>query len=383
MSDFASTWTRGRRESGNSAEQWASDLRTISTVFGCVAVESQGGSGADAEVEANAELYNDLFQKMQRRVYSFEGTIRQFLVDDKGMVLIACFGLLAHENDAERATRCAMSISSALGKIGVASSYGVTTGEVFCGLVGGETRCEYALIGDAVNMAARLMASTQGEIRCDVETYTRSCKRVVFEHLDPISVKGKAEKVKVFKPLAGTVSAALSLRKIPLIGRDEEMRMVLRTIDAFADMGYSSAVIFEGESGMGKSRMLRETVERINRHKLPILPDRGAYETMPGDGTLSFIVAILKEIWQLKEEMPVDVRTQLVKAEVQKLVSPFALKHINLLEYVMPSLDFHKDDDASSSLPTSSVFSVLVRLVTGFVLVRVKASRTVLVCDNR
>ena len=136
----------------------------------------------------------------QKRIYDYEGTVRQFLVDDKGMVLIACFGLVAHENDAERATRCAMEISTDLRKERIISSSGVTTGEVYCGLVGGETRCEYALIGDVVNMAARLMASTSDEIRCDLATYTRSCTRVVFEKLEPIKVKGKEEKQQVFKP---------------------------------------------------------------------------------------------------------------------------------------------------------------------------------------
>merc|ERR1711965_926189 len=125
---------------------------------------------------------------MQRRIYSYEGTIRQFLVDDKGTVLIANFGIVAHENDAERATRCSMDISSDLRKQQISSSSGVTTGKVFCGLVGSEMRCEYALIGDVVNMAARLMASTKDEIRCDVETYTRSCKRIVFDYVEPIKV---------------------------------------------------------------------------------------------------------------------------------------------------------------------------------------------------
>lgn len=39
MGDFATTWSRGRRESGNSAEQWASQLRTISILFCCLAIE--------------------------------------------------------------------------------------------------------------------------------------------------------------------------------------------------------------------------------------------------------------------------------------------------------------------------------------------------------
>ena len=229
-----------------------------------------------------------------------------------------------------------MDVSSDLQKAGITSSCGVTTGEVFCGLVGGDTRCEYALIGDVVNMAARLMASTTEEIRVDLETFSRSCKRIVYEHLEPIKVKGKASKIKVFKPVAGSVSAALSLRKIPLIGRNEELAMVRRNIDAFSDLSYSSALIFEGDGGMGKSRMLEETVEIINKHKLAIGPRKGKYETMPGDAVLAFVAAILEEQWHLTKEMTVDARTTLVKDEIQRLASPFANKNIALLEYVIP-----------------------------------------------
>ena len=151
MGDFASTWSRGRRESGNTAEAWASNFRTISTVFCCLAVEGSAESDRMAGLGgSDLELYDEIFRTMQTRVYSYEGTIRQFLVDDKGMVLIACYGIQAHENDAERATRCAMGIASDLAaKFDISSSAGVTTGDVYCGLVGGETRCECEFTFDA------------------------------------------------------------------------------------------------------------------------------------------------------------------------------------------------------------------------------------------
>ena len=325
-------------------------------------------------------LFNDIFRKMQRRVYSYEGTVRQFLVDDKGMVLIACFGIVAHENDAERATRCAMDIEHDLIKESITSSCGVTTGEVFCGLVGGETRCEYALIGDVVNMSARLMAATKDEIRVDVETYTRSCQRVVYEHLDPIKVKGKDQPIKVFKPTSGSVSAALTLRQIRLIGRKEELAMVLSRVDAFSDLSYTSAIIFEGDSGMGKTRMLQETVQALNRHKLSITPRKGSYETLSGDPYLCFIATILEEQFHLTDEMTIDARTALVKSEVQKLGSTYANKNVSLLEFVIPGLAFRRD--SSTALPPGSVFTVITRMVSGIIVSAVKKEKAVFVCDN-
>ena len=200
----------------------------------------------------------------------------------------------AHAN-----TGCAMRIGKELREMGVSSSAGVTTGEVYCGLVGGETRCEYALIGDVVNMAARLMASTADDIRVDLETYDRSCKRVLFERLDPIRVKGKVAKIKVFRPVAGSVSAALSLRKTPLIGRSEDMELITARVDAFNDLSASHTIILQGEAGVGKTRFLEEVVTVLHKHKLHLKPKQAHYEAMSQDATLNFMGSVLQEFWNL------------------------------------------------------------------------------------
>ena len=62
-------------------------------------------------------------------------------------------------------------------------------------------------------------------------------------------------------------SAALSLRKMPLIGRDEETAMVIQAVDAFADLSYSSAIVFEGEAGTGKTHMLEKARECVQRRE--------------------------------------------------------------------------------------------------------------------
>ena len=131
MADFSETWSRGRRESGNTTEQWVSDLRTVSVLFCCLGLEQQIKERVDAE--GRCELFQGIFLVLQRAVYKHGGVVRQFLVDDKGCVLIAVFGLVAHENDPERATRCAMSINKHLQRMQIISSIGVTTGKVFCG----------------------------------------------------------------------------------------------------------------------------------------------------------------------------------------------------------------------------------------------------------
>ena len=66
MGDFATTWSRGRKTSGMSAKQWASDLRTISTIFTCLAVEGEGGNDSESSAERDLELYDSLFKSMQK-----------------------------------------------------------------------------------------------------------------------------------------------------------------------------------------------------------------------------------------------------------------------------------------------------------------------------
>ena len=248
------------------------------------------------------------------------------------------------------------------------------------------------------------MASTPDEIRCDLETYNRSCKRVSYEKLDPIKVKGKDKKIDVFKPVAGSVSAALTLRQVPLIGRDEEILLVSRGIDAFDDLAYTSAIIFQGEAGMGKSKLLEESIKCIQGHKLKMTPRNGQFEVrlavradskrkefnltlflnpkqaMPTDHALSFIGAILTEMWNLDSANSKDARTDIVRTAVKRTAIPFAIKHIGLLGHVLPGLDFRKNSVAS--MPPASLFCILVRMVSSFVVAELKQNKTVVLCDN-
>lgn len=109
---------------------------------------------------------------MQEVIFRFEGMVRQFLVDDKGTVLIAVFGVppYKHIDDPIRAVKTALEISEILERRNMQYSIGITTGNVFCGSVGSEIRQEYAMVGDTVNLSAILMGVAYNKklnILCD------------------------------------------------------------------------------------------------------------------------------------------------------------------------------------------------------------------------
>ena len=143
-------------------------LREVTTMF------MSWDSYDEAEHKDLLQLQKFFFAA-QKVLAESAGFIRQFLVDDKGCVLIACWGVptASHPDNARRAVCAAAMISRQLLRLGMKTSIGITTGNVFCGSVGSYVRREYAVIGDVVNLAARLMGKSDGRIFIDEPTYSR------------------------------------------------------------------------------------------------------------------------------------------------------------------------------------------------------------------
>lgn len=144
-------------------------------------------------------------------VHGRGGTVRQFIRDDKGTVLIALFGLpgSAHEDDERRALLVASDTIFALrARCGLSAITGIASGMAFCGLVGApELRCEYAAMSSSVNLAARLMGKAHGTkngIICDGATHHRVqqgdyASHFDFQALEPMNAKGFIKPVEVFE----------------------------------------------------------------------------------------------------------------------------------------------------------------------------------------
>jgi class 3 adenylate cyclase len=115
---------------------------------------------------------------------------------------ILVFGLapLAHEDDARRAVLAALDIRSRLTSMGHACAVGVASGRAFCGSIETSTRSDYAVIGDPMNLAARLMQTAKDGVLCDDKTH-QLARHVRYERRSVIPAKGKADPVVVWSPL--------------------------------------------------------------------------------------------------------------------------------------------------------------------------------------
>lgn len=143
------------------------ELREVTTMF--LSLDSYS-----PVIHRDPTTLQPFFVMAQKILFESGGYLRQFLVDDKGCVFIAMWGMpsFTYTNNCSRALYCAVQISVEAKKLEHETSIGITTGNVFCGSVGAPERRDYAGIGNEVNLAARLMSKAKGRVLLDHPTFS-------------------------------------------------------------------------------------------------------------------------------------------------------------------------------------------------------------------
>ncbi len=237
---------------------WLGELRRITVLFVNL---------PDVRADTPVETMQRAMRSLQDGLYRFEGSVNKLSIDEKGVTLVAALGLppLAHEDDAIRGLRAALELRSRLDALGWSGSIGITSGRVFCGTIGSARRCEYTIIGDVVNLSARLMQAAHGGILCDAATHEAAVNRIEFETLEPVTVKGKARAIPIFRPLGEAGPHARFAGETPMIGRVAEQHLVQNRLDLLAAGREGGVVVIEGEAGIGKSRFVAGIAQSAGR----------------------------------------------------------------------------------------------------------------------
>jgi class 3 adenylate cyclase/predicted ATPase len=196
-------------------------------------------------------------------VTAFDGFVAKYMGDG---VLIYFGYPRAHEDDAERTVRAGLGVIDAVGRLNVRSvklqaRAGIATGLVVVGdLIGEGSAQEQSVVGETPNLAARLQALAEPDAVV-IAAGTRRLVGDLFEYRDlgAVEVKGIAVPVHAWQVLrpSAVESRFEALRGVvltPLIGRDEEIGLLLRRW-ARATAGDGQVVLVSGEPGIGKSRI--------------------------------------------------------------------------------------------------------------------------------
>jgi class 3 adenylate cyclase/tetratricopeptide (TPR) repeat protein len=221
--------------------------------------------GQDRIAEA-VRLLDSYLAIVQRIVSQFGG---ELLANDVGpeehKFLVAFGALIAHEDDEERAALTALNLCDEVARLGIPidQRVGISSGHIFAGDVGSPTRKDFTVMGDEVNLAARLAAGAGwGQILMSERTYKKLAGRFDFEVLPAMRVKGKKASVPVYA-LAGHRKREATLRfraGVPegaLLARDEEL-LALEGLMSLVVSGKGQVAEICGAAGIGKSRLVEE-----------------------------------------------------------------------------------------------------------------------------
>jgi len=238
-----------RLEAGQGA--WTSEIRRITVLF----IAIRGIDLRTSDTLSSTQPLAEAFETIMRR---YDGCAKEIGADDKGLVMIAMFGLPphSHEDDAARAIDAAVDFQEKVRDLGFHASIGITSGRVFCGPVGNQIRRDFTMYGDEVNLAARLMlAAAEDTVLCDESTCaTVQPHRFQFDRLPEFTVKGKSSPVAVYRAARRTYESAE-----PLVGRATEVAALRAHLES-VKKGLGGLLLIEGEPGIGKSRLVAELV---------------------------------------------------------------------------------------------------------------------------
>jgi class 3 adenylate cyclase/tetratricopeptide (TPR) repeat protein len=230
--------------------------------------------GIDYDADRAADQLDTFIRRAQGILARADGTLLQLTIGDKGSYLYAVFGApTAHEDDARRAVHAAMALRSAADDLGFLApiQIGISRGIMRAGASGSATRRTYAVLGDDVNLAARLMSqAARGEILVSGRVHTAIADVFACEPRPPIALKGKAERVPIFAVSGAQQQRAIRLQEpsyaLPMIGRERELALIEAKL-VLAGQEQGQIVGITGEAGIGKSRLLAEAIRLARRRQ--------------------------------------------------------------------------------------------------------------------
>ena len=242
--------------------------KTVTIVFSDLKGSTSLGEALDSE--SLREVMSRYFDEMRAVLEHHGGTVEKYIGD----AIMAVFGLpRVREDDALRAVRAAYAMQSALATLNdeleqrwgvqLVNRTGVNTGEV---VAGDPTTGQRLVTGDTVNVAARLeQAAPPLDVLIGEPTYRLTREAVEVEEIEPLELKGKAERVPAYRlvSVAEDREGILRHREAQLVGRERELALLEDSFEQALSEHRCWTVTLIGDAGVGKSRLSEEFLMRV------------------------------------------------------------------------------------------------------------------------
>jgi class 3 adenylate cyclase/tetratricopeptide (TPR) repeat protein len=240
--------------------------RRIITVIFCDLVESTALSEL-IDPEEFRDLLNDYQNTCARAVKTFDGYLAHLIGD--GVVIY--FGYpKAHEDDEVRAVRCSLAIQEAVEELNklsihqVQARIGIHRGRVVVGALGETAGLQPMAVGETPNIAARLQAeASPGEIVVSDSLWRLVSRSFDGEQIGSRRLKGIRRPIEIHRIVEYKPAKPNRLLTSPFIGRQEELAVIDNRWQLVLE-GEPQTIVLLGEPGIGKSRLIEQTVIQFN-----------------------------------------------------------------------------------------------------------------------
>ncbi|MBN1754606.1 tetratricopeptide repeat protein [bacterium] len=224
------------------------------------------------EAEEVLKIVNTLFTRLLGIISQYEGVVDKFMGD----AMMVLFGApKAHEDDPRRAVEAALDMQKAVSDFRVKPkgsdkpfrirlSIGINTGYVVSGLVGSDLHREYTILGDAVNVAARLEGlANAGEIIIGEETYKQVQSYYSVQAKEPIKLKGKTafQRCYLIEDKKSTINVRIHSEQKPLFGKKRIFDRLKKCLQGHT----SERMLVIGETGFGKTLLINHLLDEAEK----------------------------------------------------------------------------------------------------------------------
>lgn len=330
----------------------------------------------DADDEAGDKL-NAYISWVQNVLGRYGGHLLQLSIDDKGSYFYGGFGALqAHEDDATRAAAAALELHKPPPHLHFITlgQTGISRGQVYTGGYGGITRQTYGVLGNQVNIAARLMGQAKpGQILATSFVMQATIRDYDYEALGALPLKGVISPMLIFA-LAGRHrkrgTDTLKGRSLaPMVGREEQRTLLLNRLEALHQNGESGCIIIEGEAGIGKSRLVIELLDEAQATGLTSLLGTG--DAIENAAAYHAWRPLFRQFFNLElpgEEVttaPIETWRTVVIEKLSTHLSPHFQDLLPLLNVVLP-LDLPENEltaQLSGEVRANNTLELLVGLL--------------------
>ncbi|MCU0500442.1 MAG: ABC transporter substrate-binding protein, partial [Anaerolineae bacterium] len=255
-----------------STDRATTDRRQVTVLFADLADFTALAEHTDPE--DLRELQSAFFACASAPIRAHGGVVEKYIGD----AVLAVFGVpQTHEDDAVRAARAALAMHAALTPLNerlsrergfrLALRIGIHTGLVVATV---EPNGDFVITGDTVNLAERFQeAAEPGAVLVGAETQALIADAFETCPLGPLRIRGRAEPVVTWRVLSARPNAACGSERArlrsPLVGRQAELNTLFAALGRLSQ-GQGGIVPIVGEAGLGKSRLVAEARNTLQKH---------------------------------------------------------------------------------------------------------------------